>query len=35
VVVWWALGSRMAMRWRMRGSVVGPGRSRDDDVAPG
>jgi hypothetical protein len=35
MAVWRALGSRVAMRWHPRVSVVGPGRSRDDDVAPG
>jgi hypothetical protein len=35
VVVRWALDACVALMWRLRGSEVGPGRSRGGDVAPG
>jgi hypothetical protein len=33
VAVWWARGAHVVVRWRLRGSEVGSGRSRGGDVA--
>jgi hypothetical protein len=30
----WQCGGPLALAWRLRGSVVGPGRSRGGEVAP-
>jgi hypothetical protein len=34
VAVRWAPGAHVVVTWRLRGSEVGPGRSRGGDVAP-